>query len=205
VLYRLARWRVREKLSAIAPFLNKADRILDVGAGNCVLCESLQQAGFEVTPLDIENLSFLKDISPVLYDGKTIPFAEDTFDVALVITVLHHTSDPDALLAEVSRVARRLIVVEEVYQNRAEKYYTYAIDSLFNWEFFDHPRSNRTDAGWKAAFEKLGLMVSSAVYSRSMGFMRRVTYVLDRIQADPGPAIDAADPTGSSQSSDLRL
>ncbi|HTQ38410.1 MAG TPA: class I SAM-dependent methyltransferase [Pirellulales bacterium] len=179
VLYRLARWRVREKLAAIGPYLNKGDRVLDVGAGNCVLCQQLRHQGYEVLPLDLENLSFIDGIAPTVYDGKTIPFPAKSFEVALLITVLHHTSDPDAVLAEVSRVARRIIVVEEIYQNLLEKYYTYAIDSLFNWEWFGHPRSNRTDAGWRTAFERLNLTVSAAAYSRSMVIMRRVIYALD--------------------------
>ncbi len=61
-----------------------------------------------------------------------------------------------------------------------EKYCTYAIDSLFNFEFFNHPRSNRTDTGWRQAFQGLRLDVSAALYSRSLGLLRRVTYVLVR-------------------------
>jgi hypothetical protein len=100
--------------------------------------------------------------------------------VALVITVLHHAPDPDAVLAEVSRVSRRIIVIEEIYENGVEKYFTYAVDSLFNLEFFSHPHSNRTDSEWRKAFQKLRLDVGAAVYSRSLGLLRRVTYVLLR-------------------------
>lgn len=180
LLYRLALWRVREKLVEIGPHLGPADRVLDVGAGNCVLCQQLRLRGVDVTPLDLANLSFVEAIEPVVYDGKTLPFDDDRFDVALIITVLHHTHDPDRVLAEVARVARRIVIVEEIYESRFEKHFTYAIDSLFNLEFFGHPRSNRTDAGWKAAFSRLGLEVSDATYTRSLRYMRRVTYVLGR-------------------------
>jgi hypothetical protein len=54
------------------------------------------------------------------------------------------------------------------------------IDSLFNLEFFGHPRSNRTVTGWREAFQRLGLAVSQAVYSKSLGLMQRITYVVDR-------------------------
>lgn len=179
-LHRLAVWRVKEKLVAIGSHLDPADRVLDVGAGNCVLCQQFRQRGYDIVPLDVENLSFVHGIVPVVYDGTAFPFGDDSFDVVLLITVLHHTRDPDAVLAEATRVARRIIVIEEIYENAFEKYTTYAIDSLFNLEFFAHPRSNRTDAGWRVAFQNLGLDVSTAVYSRSLRFLRRVTYVLER-------------------------
>jgi 2-polyprenyl-3-methyl-5-hydroxy-6-metoxy-1,4-benzoquinol methylase len=179
-LYRLALWRIQEKLSEISPFLNPDTRVLDIGAGNCVLCQQLRQRGYDIVPVDLANLSFVNEIVPVVYDGTTLPFDNDSFDVAMVITVLHHVQDPDAVLAELKRVARRLIVIEEIYENSLEKYFTYLIDSLFNLEFINHPHSNRTDDGWRAAFQRLGLSVVTARYSRSLGFLRRVTYHLVR-------------------------
>jgi ubiquinone/menaquinone biosynthesis C-methylase UbiE len=179
-LYRLALWRVKEKLAVMASHLDPTDRVLDVGAGNCILCQELGRLGYHVVPVDLQNLSFVDEIVPITYDGTTLPFGNDSFDVALVITVLHHAPDPDAILAEVMRVARRIIVIEEIYENRVEKYFTYAVDSLFNLEFFGHPHSNRTDSEWRKAFKKLRLDVSAVVYSRSLGLLRRVTYVLLR-------------------------
>ncbi len=179
-LYRLALWRVQEKLTEIVPHLNRADRVLDIGAGNCVLCQQLRQRGYDIIPVDLANLSFVNGIVPVLYDGMTLPFDDDSFDVAMVITVLHHAQDPDAVLAQLKRVARRIIVIEEIYESSFEKYFTYLVDSLFNLEFFSHPRSNRTDDGWRTAFQKLGLGVDTVRYSRSLRFLRRVTYYLAR-------------------------
>jgi ubiquinone/menaquinone biosynthesis C-methylase UbiE len=180
MLYRLAVWRVKEKLEEMTTYLNPSNRVLDVGAGNSVLCQQLRQRGYDITPLDLENHSFVKDIVPVIYDGSTFPFNDDSFDVALLITVLHHCPNPDAILVEAKRVAKKVIVVEETYESVFEKYMTYAIDSLFNFEFFNHPHTNRTDGGWRKAFQDIGLDVNTPVYSRSLQFLRRVTYVLTR-------------------------
>jgi ubiquinone/menaquinone biosynthesis C-methylase UbiE len=182
VLCQLALWRAQEKLEEIGSYLDLGDRVLDVGAGNCILCQQLGRRGHDVIPVDVKNLSFVDEIVPIAYDGTTLPFGDDSFDVALVITVLHHAPDPDAVLGEVRRVARRIIVIEEIYDNSFEKYLTYAIDSLFNLQFLNHPRTNRTDAGWREAFQSLRLDVSAAVYSRSLVLLRRVTYVLVRAE-----------------------
>ena len=179
-LCRLVRWRVQEKLAQIESNLHSGERILDVGSGNCILTHELRRQGYDVQPVDIKNQSFVEEIVPVAYDGRILPFPQNSFDTGLLITVLHHTSDPTAVLREVRRVAQRIIVIEEIYENLFEKYFTYAIDSLFNLEFLSHPRSNRTDSEWRQTFSLLRLEVRSAVYSRSLAFLRRVTYVLER-------------------------
>ncbi|RPI58788.1 MAG: methyltransferase domain-containing protein, partial [Lysobacterales bacterium] len=45
------------------------------------------------------------------FDGRTIPFADGEFDVALLCDVLHHAPEDAAqLLAEAARVARHVLV-----------------------------------------------------------------------------------------------
>ncbi len=183
VLYRLARWRVAEKLERLAPHLPAGAAVLDIGAGNGVLCEALRARGFRVTPVDLDDLSFVPAVRPVIYDGARLPFPDAAFDVALLITVLHHARAPETVLAEAARVADRLVIIEEIYSSRWRKYVTYAVDSLFNLEFFGHPRSNRTDAGWRASFARLGLALRDAEYSMSLGVLERVTYCVGRQRA----------------------
>src|SRR4029434_4574577 len=116
-LYRLALWRVQEKLLEIGPYLNPADRVLDIGAGNCVLCQQLRLRGYNIIPLILRTSALFDGIVPIVYDGTKFPFDNDSFDVAMVITVLHEAQDPDAVLAELRRVARRVIIIEEIYEN----------------------------------------------------------------------------------------
>jgi ubiquinone/menaquinone biosynthesis C-methylase UbiE len=180
ILRRLAEWRVAEKLVQLAPFLRPGDSILDVGAGNCVLCDALRSRRYDVTPIDVADESFVASVKPLLYDGRRLPFPADCFDVALLITVLHHARAPDDLVAEASRVARRIVIIEEIYSSRLRKYVTYLVDSVFNLEFRGHPRNNRTDEGWKRCFDDLRLRLTGAVYSTSLGLLQRVTYSLER-------------------------
>jgi ubiquinone/menaquinone biosynthesis C-methylase UbiE len=178
-LRRLAVWRVEEKLIELTPHLKSTDNILDVGSGNGVLCCELRNRGYSVRALDIGNFSFIDTVWPITYDGMRMPFKDLSFDVALLITVLHHAHDPERVLSEAKRVAKKIIVIEETYSNVFNRYLTYFIDSMFNFEFFGHPHTNKTDAGWKGLFERLELKLVHAKYWRSILALRRATYVLE--------------------------
>lgn len=47
------------------------------------------------------------------YDGKVIPFDDDSFDVVLLADVLHHEKSPEQLFAECVRVAKRFVIVKD--------------------------------------------------------------------------------------------
>ncbi len=183
VLYKTCRFRAEGVISWFRRYLRAGDSILDIGAGSCNVAEVLGEAGFSVTPLDLRNLSFVPQIEPVVYDGRHIPFADKSFDVALLVFMLHHTSDPEAVIKEASRVARRLIIIEDIYRGPVHRQVTFFFDSLLNWEWQGHPHSNRSDREWKATFSRLGLSLQGARYrlsrrSLSCGLLRHAIYYL---------------------------
>ncbi len=180
VLVRLATLRIDEKLAEITPQLKPTDNILDVGTGNGALCRSLRGRGYAVTPIDIDNLSFFNDVAPIVYDGTKMPLQNDGFEVALLITMLHHTPDPRVILEETRRVAKRVIVIEEIIGGRINRALTYFIDSLFNFEFFGHPHTNKTDDDWRKLFSELRLKLVSVRQTKSLFVLNRVTYVLQK-------------------------
>jgi SAM-dependent methyltransferase len=47
------------------------------------------------------------------FDGKSVPFDNGSFDVVMLVDVLHHTDDPIGLLREAVRVARQAIVIKD--------------------------------------------------------------------------------------------
>jgi 2-polyprenyl-3-methyl-5-hydroxy-6-metoxy-1,4-benzoquinol methylase len=77
VLYGLAAWRVAEKIVEISSHLKPGDHVLDVGAGNCVLFQTLRKRGYDVVPLDLKNLSFIDEIKPVILPFVVFPKASD--------------------------------------------------------------------------------------------------------------------------------
>ncbi|OGM19940.1 hypothetical protein A2714_04280 [Candidatus Woesebacteria bacterium RIFCSPHIGHO2_01_FULL_38_9] len=164
----------------IDSYLKKGDQILDIGSGTCNLVEILRTMRFNVTPLDIIDLSFVPGIKPTIYDGIVIPFEDNQFDLSLLITVLHHTPDPERLLLEAKRVSKRLVVIEDVYTTAVQKYLTYAMDNISNFEIFVNPHSNKDDVGWKHTFNKLGFKLKDVKQVPFWGIFLSATYYLEK-------------------------
>ncbi len=179
---RLWLWDARQKLEKIAPYLSKNEHILEVGSGLGTVAHTLRQADYQVEPLDIQNHSLFPEIQPTIYDGRHFPYEDNHFDTVLILTVLHHTPHPEQIVAEAQRVGRKIIIIEDIYQNIFQKYLTFAVDSVVNWEFVGHPHSNRTDRAWRATFAKLGLEIKASYAYRFVGFFRQVLYVLERAE-----------------------
>ena len=180
-VYRLGIPRARDLADRISVHLRPGESVLDVGSGTCHVCEILRSRGFAVQPVDVKDLSFVDAIAPRLYDGQRLPFDDRQFDVGLLITVLHHTPDPDHVVAEAARVCRRLVIIEDIIYGRAHKYFTFAMDSLLNLEFAGHPHTNKTDEQWRATFARLGLRVIDAAYQRSFAVFSHATYHLAHV------------------------
>jgi hypothetical protein len=93
--------------------------------------------------------------------------------------VLHHAPNPEAVLQEAARVAKRVIITEDVYYNIVHKYATFFMDSLLNLEFIGHPHSNKTDAQWREVFQKAGLRLTGEKAMASFLVLRHRMYVLE--------------------------
>jgi ubiquinone/menaquinone biosynthesis C-methylase UbiE len=145
--------------SRIIPHLKEDDSIADIGAGICQISNELIKNGFFVTPVDILNVSPYPDVQPVVFDGKTLPFADNQFDVSLLITVLHHIPNPVAALEEALRVSKRVIIIEDVYKGLIQKYATFVMDSVVNFEYIGHPHTNKSSQEWLEVFDQHNLRV----------------------------------------------
>ncbi len=175
----LGKQRAKDLLKEVYQYLDKQDNIIDIGAGTCNVCALLKGKEFQTTPLDVQNLSFVKEIDPVIYNGREIPFADKSFNVALLLTVLHHTPVPKDIIKEAKRVSQKIIIIEDIYLNAFHKYLTYFIDSLLNFEFVGHPHTNKSDQEWKLLFKELGLKLNEARYRKSFLVFEQAVYYLE--------------------------
>ena len=83
---------------------------LDVGGGTGVMAQAIKTLfGLErVVSIDVQD-RFLRslDIETAIYDGRTLPFRDGSFDCVLLFNVIHHvpTASRTGLLRECRRVA----------------------------------------------------------------------------------------------------
>lgn len=172
------RWDAKQKFQRIQPVLTKGASILDIGSGYGTVTEVLKNNHFSVTVVDVADQSIRDDLKPTLYDGTTLPFANNSFDFALLLTVLHHCPKPEQMLSEAARVGRKVVVIEDVYRNRLQQYLTWFTDSLLNFEFKGHPHTNKSRQEWSETCEDLGLQFELIRSDRFLLFFRQETYII---------------------------
>lgn len=168
--------RYAYRLDLVREYFPKGGRLLDVGCGDgsgarqFAEAQGMQPVGIDVVDGNAAEIDFQ------VYDGTTIPFEDGRFDAAIVIHVLHHTADPDRVVAEVARVCRpgaRLMIIEDMASSRLQNFFTKASDLWGNrvrnfWRSITGRRKAammhvpmtyniRTYPGWISTFAAHGL------------------------------------------------
>ena len=107
--------RTRVLADVLAPLIpGEACTVLDIGCGDGtvgrLICERRPELifeGVEVIPRPACQIPCRA------FDGAKLPFPDQSFDVCLLVDVLHHTSDVQAMLREGARVARSHVVLKD--------------------------------------------------------------------------------------------
>jgi len=180
LVFKVWLWDAEFKIERISEYLSLKDKILDIGTGPGSVCLLMQREGSDITPVDVIDQALSTEVKPQIYNGKKLPYNDSSFDTALILTVLHHTSNPEEILLEAKRVADKIVVIEDIYSNPIQKYLTFFVDSIVNLEFVSHPHSNKSDSEWKKTFIKLGLKLKAAKYDRFLLFFKQATYFLEK-------------------------
>ncbi len=141
----------------IKPFLQAKQHIVEIGAGNGLVAQKLHDAtGADFTLLDVVDYNASK-LPMRVFDGKTLPFEDNSFDLAMLVFVLHHNPDPRPVMREALRVARDgVLVVENDTRGALKKIATRLIDSTEYLHRGVPPcYFTKSSEEWRAFFENL--------------------------------------------------
>lgn len=181
--------RARVLSRLLAALMPEGARVLDVGCGDGRVASLLlrQRPDLEVRGLEVGARA--ATLIPVEeFDGRTLPSPDAGFDVVLFVDVLHHTDDPQELLREGARVARRCLVIKDhLLQGPLARATLRFMDRVGNARHgVALPYNYWTPARWRQAFASLGLRGSwetrlglypwpaSWVFGRSLHFLARL-------------------------------
>jgi methionine biosynthesis protein MetW len=95
---------------------NLNDIVLDIGAGDGIISQSLVERGHYVVGIDISTVPARKcqekGIDTVICDiRKGLPFVDKSFHVTLLYDFLEHTFEPDKILEETRRVTTERMLI----------------------------------------------------------------------------------------------
>jgi SAM-dependent methyltransferase len=106
--------RVRILSRHIARAIPDGGRVLDLGSGDGSIALALMRLRNDLQVEGVDVLIRPETLIPVIkIDGDVLPFEDCSFDYVTIIDVLHHTSDPAAVLAEARRVARKGVLLKD--------------------------------------------------------------------------------------------
>lgn len=101
---------LRQILTPHMPF----SRALDFGSGDGLFAQlfAAERIVDEVVPVDVQRRKQCR-VQTTVYDGKTLPFDDRTFDLVYAMDVLHHCDDPRASLRELMRCSSKFVLIKD--------------------------------------------------------------------------------------------
>jgi 2-polyprenyl-3-methyl-5-hydroxy-6-metoxy-1,4-benzoquinol methylase len=155
--------RAKSFCNLLCPFIKPQSTVLDVGAGNMLISKYLMESiQVQVQGIDIIDMN-LTHLPHKLFDGAKIPFKDNSFEISLLIGVLHHVANQKELLNDVKRVtSSKVIVFEDTYQNNIEKTWVRIRDIIGNLPEEVHMNfalNFRTETEWNSFFKDVGLNI----------------------------------------------
>jgi SAM-dependent methyltransferase len=156
--------RVQVLRDEIAKLLPQKASVLDIGCGDGLLDSLILKERPDVSIQGLDVLVREDTHIPVThFDGHTIPFPDNSFDVVLFVDVLHHTDDPLILLREAARVSRKYVLLKDHTRNGL-----LARPTLRFMDWVGNarhgvvlPYNYLSQAEWEKAFSAVGLRVET--------------------------------------------
>lgn len=185
---------LRHQINIVAPFLGRSRTILDFGCGDLSLSQKLvfRDQRLRITAIDVVDTRkpgrTPKNINFLLYDGESIPFPANTFDMVIAYHVFHHCDNPEASFYECVRVVKkRILLIEPVMRSFIEKPGIIFMDILANlWRKKAIPMPGKIypSKRWLELFYRLNLKIicekDAGLLPKWLPIGKTVLYVLEK-------------------------
>lgn len=151
--------RLGKALSALLP-ADGAVSGLDIGCGSGEVCLELTAAHPQLKLVGVDVLVRPNAVIETIgFDGQKLPFADKSFDFAMLIDVLHHTADPSILLTEAARVARSFVLLKDhLCSSRFDYWLLRFMDWVGNRAYdVELPYNYLSSNEWRKLYEKVEL------------------------------------------------
>jgi SAM-dependent methyltransferase len=188
--------RIKLLADRLASLIPQNARVLDVGCGDGAADRLILDQRPDVTMEGIDVLMRPETKIPVkTFDGTTIPYPDDSFDLVMFVDVLHHTDDPSVLLREAKRVGKMILIKDHF----REGFLAGPTLRLMDWVGNAHhgvvlPYNYWSRPQWTNAFKSMDMKIgeinetlglypvpASWVFERGLHFVARV----DRANGQP--------------------
>jgi SAM-dependent methyltransferase len=156
--------RVRVLAELLAAKIPAGSSVLDIGCGDGSIARRIADRNSSLT---IQGIEFAPrpncaiDCKP--FDGRSIPFPNESFDLCMFVDVLHHIPDSsgiERLLLEARRVSKRFVLIKD---HLSENWMDFKTLQLMDW-FGNRPHgvvlpyNYLSRSQWVQLFEAAGLM-----------------------------------------------
>jgi len=154
---------------------NLKGRILDVGCGQKPyknLFDYKEYIGIEIdTPENRKNKK-----ADYFYDGKVIPFPNDSFDSVITTEVLEHVFYPNEFLKEINRVTKMggflLITVPFVWDEHEQpfdyaRYTSFGLKHLLNISGFEIIKHRKSNNGIELIFQLFNTYIYKIIWQKN--------------------------------------
>ncbi len=153
--------------------------ILDVGCDDGAIPAMMmeQNPSLHIVGVDIQALH-QSQIPKTLYDGITLPYPDNCFDIVMAVDVLHHVPDIRLVLKEMRRVSKKYVLLKDQLANtQLEKYLVAVSDYVTNVGrdikcLYNFP----SEYEWRDYFQSVGLRVVEQPHKLYFGFGLDETY-----------------------------
>jgi SAM-dependent methyltransferase len=107
--------RARILADRLASLIPPNSRVIDIGCGDGLIAHAIMKQRADLDIQGVEVLIYDKTHIPIsLFDGTHVQVDDQSCDAALIVDVLHHSDDGEALLSEARRIAKKTIIIKDV-------------------------------------------------------------------------------------------